>query len=383
MDFDRYFVIHEQDWQDIDGTSSDWEDLGASNHETSQTCRIQICIEDRLTDYISNLYPDRHQTHMEEHVTKPLPPVPEEHEAGSLPALASRNAARLRRRPTVSKTTNASSDERPTSSYNSSTAERPVSPFNDRRLSLWPRAHASDMRKAAQTSAITLQRHIDGSYHPNFESLDSKESSDLDQWANEVYGPQDSPMTALRRGEFPNIPTMEHQRAPTPISTRNIIRKQYHDSTYCSSISTGSYTDHERHSSYSTTDGYHDYIERGKSEDTNATSFFDTSDDDEQESEYTLEKRNLAKKFWQRMASSLRPTKSSASMRRTDMPELDLRPARSNTSMRRSRMPSIDLRPVKSSLSIRRSGIPPNDLPPSLREACRREQAIGRNWQMQ
>jgi hypothetical protein len=366
MDFDRYFVIYDEDLQDADESICEWEDLGDTNHKTShQTYRIQICIEDRLQNYISKLHSNRHQTQMDEHLTKPLPPVPEEPEAGSMPIPAIQNAAPLRRRPRAGSTTTAGTDNRPMSICESFAPERPASSYHDRPLSLWPKAHASDMRKAGRTSAIILQRHIDSSYHPNFESLHSKESCDLDQWANDIYGPQDTAMTSLRdkrRGVSPNIPATEYYREPIPMFTKGTLSKSYQDSTHRSSTSAGSYTDHERNSSYSScspSGTLTEYSDRGRSEDTNATSFFDLSDEDE-ESECTSEKRSPAKTFWRKMASSLRPTKSNASMRRPGMPEIDLRPVKSNTSMRRSYMPSIDLRLAKSNASIRRSGMASN-----------------------
>jgi hypothetical protein len=361
MDFDRYFIIHEQDWQDADESSSESEDSWAPTHQIShQTCRTQICNEDRVTDYISNLHSNRHHPQMDEHVTKPLPPVPEELEAGSLPVLTGQRALPSRRQPRIGRATVAGTNERATSYHDSSASERSASPLNDRRLSLWPKAHASDMRKAGQTSAIILQRHIDSSFHPNFESLDSKESCDLDQWANDVYGPQDSAMSSLRdqrRGVFPRISTKARRRESIPETAGSPVCRPSQARTYCPSTSAGSYTDHERTSCYSPSDMLSDYSERGRSEDTNATSFFDSSDEDE-ESECTMEKRSPAKKFWQKMASSLRPTKSNASMRRLGTPSIDLRPAKSNTSMRGSGMPSIDLRLARSNTPTRRSGIP-------------------------
>jgi len=216
------------------------------------------------------------------------------------------------------------------------------------------------MRKAGQTSAVILQRHIDSSFHPNFESLDSKESCDLDQWANDIYGPQDSAMTSLRdqrHGMSPKMPTTVRRRGSISETARSPMCKPSQARTYCPSTSASSYTDHERTSCYSPSDILSDYSERGRSEDTNATSFFDSSDEDE-EPERATEKRSPAKKFWQKMASSLRPTKSNASMRRPGTPSIDLRPAKSNTSMRRSGMPSIDLRMARSNTPTSRSGMP-------------------------
>ena len=327
MDFDRYFTIHEQDLRDADESSGDWDTPGDASHETNPpTCRLKICVEDSLTEYISSLHSNRHHEHMDEHLMKPLPPVPEEPETGLLPLLASQETAPLQRRPRVGRTRITDTDDRRTSSVGSSTMQHSASPQTKQHLSLWPKAHAVDMNTTGRTSAVLLQRHIDNSYHADFESPHSKESCDLDQWANDIYGPQGNAMTSLRdkrRGVSPKSPMVDQHREPMPTPPKSRLSKSYQESTYCSSTSASSYTDHERASSYSASDILADYSERGRSEDTEATSFFD-SDDSDEEPKSTAEKRVPAKKLWRKMASSLRPSKSKTSLRRSGMPPIDV-----------------------------------------------------------
>ncbi|KAM0705003.1 hypothetical protein Q7P35_007790 [Cladosporium inversicolor] len=299
MDFDRYFTVNEQDLHNASYSSGDWDHTG----------RLQIRLEDSLAAHISTSPTTRQKPQVD---AKPLPPVPEETETVSLPRSARQSAASSRRHPKVAGTRIAGTDSRESSPPRSSgsISECSASPPTDHHLSLWPKSHPSDVRKPSRICTINLPRHADdSSYTPDFESPHSKECSDLDQWAIDIYGPQDCVMTSLRdkrRAVSPKSPLLAQHKEQMPARNRSPRVKQYPDSAYCSSTSACS-TDNE-HSTSPTHDS-----ERGKSEDTAPVSFFE--DDGNEESKCLSELRPPAKKFWRKMASSLRPTKSKSNMR--------------------------------------------------------------------
>lgn len=303
MDFDRYFTVNEQDLHNASCSSDDWD------HSDEHTGRLQIRLEDSLTDRISTSPTNRQRTQLD---AKPLPPVPEEPEAASLPKPATRTTAPARRHPSVAGIKIASTDSRQRSSPRSSgsISDCSASPPTDHHLSLWPTTHPSDVRKPSRICTTTMQRQVDdSSYHPDFESLHSKEMSDLDQWAIDIYGPQDCAMTSLRdkrRGVSPISPLMAHHKEQMPAINKSPRVKQYPDSAYCSS--TSAYSTDNEHSTSPTDDS-----ERGRSEDRAPVSFFE--DDANDESKCLSEVRPPAKKFWRKMASSLRSTKSKSSLR--------------------------------------------------------------------
>ena len=321
MDFERYFTISEQDLHNASYSSSGWEHSSDPYHKPNgQIGRPQIRLEDNPADRISSSQTKRYLVPVE---TKPLPPVPEELEAVSLSA--SQNVAPPRRHPKIGGTKIAGADTRQRSlrrgsgSSSGSSASSPT----DQHLSLWPKTHPSDVRKPSRICTITLQGHMDDSSdNLDFESLQSKECCDLEQWAVDFYGPQECIMTSLRdnrRGVSPKSLPKEHRRDLMPIVTKSPVAKQHPDSAYCSSTSACS-TDNEHTSPNSTSDPLDigaDYSERGRSEDTAATSFFDddVDDDDEEEPKCLAGKKPPAKKFWQKMASSLRSPKTKTNSR--------------------------------------------------------------------
>lgn len=330
MDFERYFTIHEQDLKEVDEYSNEWEHPGDAAHETSQqTGQLQIYIEDSLTSYILDLQPGRHRPQVDDNLMKPLPPVPEEPEASSMPMLGRESTSPLQRRPRVGGSRLVATDNRQTSNGCSRALKHSVSTPVMEGMSLWPKAHPCDFHKTGRTSAITLQRHIDSANDTDFESLHSQESCDLDRWANEVYGPQDIAMTSLREkrlGVTPTSPIFEHRKESMSRVTNSQPSKPYPDSAYCSSTSASSYTDHNRPISYSTSDILADYSERAESVDTGATSFFDAYDDGE-EPKCASEKSHPSKKLWRKMAVSLRTARGKLSVpqRKTSgLPPIDV-----------------------------------------------------------
>jgi hypothetical protein len=165
------------------------------------------------------------------------------------------------------------------------------------------------MRKAGRTSAVTLQRYIDSAYDPDFDSLHSEETSDLDRWASELYGPQDVVMTSLRAPRsnmsLRNV-SNELVKAPVTIDNDNRTSRLYQDSTYCSSTSASSYKEDNCTSSENMPAVLAAYSEQWRLQDTETTSFFDFRNDDDASRSASLSvKRPLAKRLWRRMASSL------------------------------------------------------------------------------
>lgn len=309
MDFDRYFTVNEQDLHNASYSSNDWE------CPDEQTCRLQIRLEDSLADHISTSPSTRQRAQLD---AKPLPAVPEEPEVVSLPKPARQAAAQPRRHPKAGPTKVPSTDSRQKSPRRGSGSSSECSPtqHTDQHLSLWPRSHPSNVRKPSRICTITTQRHVgDGSYHPDFESLHSQESCDLDRWAIDIYGPPDCVMTSLRdkrRGVSPKSPLLAQHREQMPTVTKSSRVKHYPDSAYCSSTSASS-TDNEHSTSpNSPSDTPTDESERGKSEDTAPASFFE---DDDNEDSKCLVGPQPAKKFWRKMASSLRPIKSKTNLR--------------------------------------------------------------------
>ncbi|GAB7323395.1 hypothetical protein MBLNU13_g05854t1 [Cladosporium sp. NU13] len=303
MDFDRYFTVNEQDLHNASNSNGDWE------HSDEQTARLQIRLEDSLIDHISTSPPTRQRPQVE---AKPLPPVPEEPEAASLPMPTSQIAAPYSRPPKAPTTRIPGIDGRQRSPRRGSASSSECSPTQrtDQHLSLWPKTYPVDVRKPSRICTTTFQRNIDGSsYHPDFDSPHSQESCDLEQWATEIYGPQDCAMTSLRdkrRGVSSKSSLVAQHKEQMPPVKKSPILKSYADSAYCSSTSASS-TDNERSTSpTSPSDTPTSDFERGKPGDPTPASFFED------------EGRPPAKKFWRKMASSLRPIKSKANLRGSD-----------------------------------------------------------------
>jgi hypothetical protein len=308
MDFDRYFTVNEQDLHNASYSSGDWEYSDDASHE--QTGHLQIRLEDSLTDHLSTSSTSRHRPQVE---AKPLPPVPEEPEAVSLSKPRSQTAAPLKRHPKASATKIAGTDSRQKNPRRGSGSSSECSPSQQTaNLSLWPKT--GDARKPSRICTVAMQRRVDESfYHPDFESPHSRENCDLDQWAIDIYGPQDCAMTSLRdkrRAVSPKSPLLVHHKEQMPAINKSPRVKQYTDSAYCSSISASST---HSISPNSPPDTAADDSERGRSEDTAPASFFE--DDETEESKCFSEVRPPAKKFWRKMASSLRPTKSKSNLR--------------------------------------------------------------------
>jgi hypothetical protein len=320
MDSDIYFTVHDHAFQNEDETLSD---------------ELPIYIEDSLKEHMTNLELDQLRTQKEERLTKPLPPILEEPKANSRPKPDSRDTIRRSRsthmsisRPSqyltsadglftsspqhrrrVSMTGITGVVNRPMSSSGSTTVDHP-DPFRvDNTLLLWSNPNTYDMRKAGRTSAITLQRYLDSAQEPDFDSLHSEETSDLDRWASELYGPQDCEMTSLRAPRstlsLRKVNT-EHVKAPVTIDDSDRTSRLYQDSTYCSSTSTSSYKEDDRTSSESMSGVLADYSKQWRLQDTETTSFFDFRNDDDASRSLSLSvKRPSAKRLWRRMASSL------------------------------------------------------------------------------
>lgn len=305
MDFDRYFTVNEQDLHNASNSHGDWE------HSDEQTARLQIRLEDSLTDNMSTSPPTRQRAQVD---AKLLPPVPEEPESASLPMPSSRTTAPARRHPKATATRIPETDGRQRSPRRGSGSSPECSPKQrtDQHLSLWPKTHPSQVRQPSRVCTITLQQNIDdSSYHPDFDSPHSQESCDLAHWAIDFYGPQDCAMTSLRdkrRGVSPKSSLLARHKEQMPTVTKSPALKNYADSAYCSSNSASS-TDNERSTSpTSPSDTPTSDFERGKSEDPAPASFFE---DDAGE-------RPQTKKFWRKMASSLRPTRSKTNLRGSD-----------------------------------------------------------------
>jgi len=309
MDFDRYFTVNEQDLRNASYSSSDWE------YPDEQTGRLQIRLEDSLANHISTSQSTRQREQVD---AKPLPAVPEEPETASLHMSARRTAAPSRRHPQAAAIKISSTDSRRKSPRRGSGSSPESSPtqHTDQHLSLWPKQQPIDVRKPSRICTITEQRRVDDrSYHPDFESLHSQESCDLDQWARDIYGSQDCVMTSLRekrRGVSPKSPLLAHHIEHLPAINKSPRAKRYPDSAYCSSTSASS-TDNERSTSpISPFTTQAEDFERGNSEDTVPASFFE---DDEYDESKCFVGPQPAKKFWRKMASSLRPTKSKTNLR--------------------------------------------------------------------
>ena len=303
MDFDRYFTVNEQDLHNASDFDGDWE------HSDEQTARFQIRLEDSLIDHISTSPSTRQRLQLE---SKPLPPVPEEPEAALEPMPNSQIAAPSRRPPKALATRIPGTDGRQRSPRRGSGSSSECSPTQctDQHLSLWPKTYPVDVRKPSRICTITLQQIVDGSsYHPDFDSPHSQESCELEQWATDIYGPQDCAMTSLRdkrRGVSPKSSLEAHYKEQMPTVTKSPIFKNYADSAYCSSTRSSS-TDNERSiSPTSLSDTPTSDFERAKPEDPTPASFFE--DDG----------RPPAKKFWRKMASSLRPGKRKMNLRGSD-----------------------------------------------------------------
>lgn len=309
MDFDRYFTVNEQDLHNASNSNGDWE------HSDEQTARLQI----RLEDSLSTSLPTRQRAQLE---AKPLPPVPEEPDAASLHMPTSQTSAPSRRHLKAAATRIPGTDGRQRSPRRGSVSSPECSPTQrtDQHLSLWPKTHPSDVRKPSRICTLTLQQNIDpDSYHPDFDSPHSQESCDLDQWAIDIYGPQDCAMTSLRdkrRGMSPKSSLLAQHQERMPVATKSPVLKHYADSAYCSSTSASS-TDNERSTSpTSLSETPTSDLERRKSSDPAPASFFE--DDANEDSRYLAGGRPPTKKFWRKMASSLRSTKSKTNLRGSD-----------------------------------------------------------------
>lgn len=301
MDFDRYFTVNEQDLHNASYSNGDWE------HSAEPTARLQIRLEDSLTDHMSTSPPNRQRAQVD---AKPLPAVPEEPETPSLSMPAGKTAAPPRRHPKAVATKIPSADGRQKSPRRGSGSSPECSPrqHTDQHLSLWPKTRISDARKPSRICTITSQHSSDGSsYHPDFDSPHSQESCDLDQWATGIYGLQDCAMTSLRdkrRGVSPKSSLVAHHKEQISHSP---IARNYADSAYCPSTSASSTDNEHTTGPNSPSDTPALDSEREKSEDPTPVSFFDDS-----------EVRPPAKKFWRKMASSLRPTKNKTNLRGSD-----------------------------------------------------------------
>lgn len=339
MDFDLYFTIREQDLQDEDETYCEREEMEiTARGPCLQAGHLSSCIEDSLTEYISDLRPGPPQNHKGEQLMKPLPPIPEEPKAiprslsdaehttprfdsetrsssepsQFLRATDESDKPSLQRRSRVTRSRSLNTINQRISSPLSASTGRPCPTQASKNISLWPNPHVSDTRKDSQASIITPQRHIDSPSDPDFDSLHSQESCDLDRWASDIYGPQDSTMTSLRDKRRAMVPsaasTTKYTVEPLPIVRKGPISKPHQDSAYCSSISASSCTDRDRNSSNTMSELLAEYTEQWRLQDTETTSFFD-SGDDEKLSNRTLEKRPPIKKLWRKVAISLQTAK--------------------------------------------------------------------------
>jgi hypothetical protein len=334
MDSDIYFTVHDHAFQNEDETLSDeWERVEETDHGPQTVC-LPIYIKDSLTEHISSLELYRPRT-QEERLTKPLPPIPEEPKANSQSKSDSRSTIRrsrsthmslsrpsqyltsadglnispLRQRRRVSMAGLTDAVNQQISSTCGTAVEHPLPIRADNNLSSCSNPHTYDMSKAGRTSAVTLQRYIDSAHEPDFDSLHSEETSDLDRWASELYGPQDCVMTSLRAPRsavsLRKVGT-EHYKAPLAIDNNNRTSRLYQDSTYCSSTSTSSYKEDDRTCSESMSGVLAAYSKQWRLQDTETTSFFDFRNDDDASRSLSLSvKRPSAKRLWRRMASSL------------------------------------------------------------------------------
>jgi hypothetical protein len=335
MDSDIYFTVHDHAFQNgVETYSDEWERMEEANYGPGlQTVHLPICIEGGLTGHILSLDLDQPRTQTEERLTKPLPPIPEEPKANSRPS--NRNTIRrssstcvplsrpsryltsadglstspLQHRRSSSMSGLMDSANPKVSSTCGTTLEHSLPTRADDTIPLWSNPNSYDMRKAGRTSAITLQRYIDSAPDPDFDSLHSEETSDLDRWASELYGPLDGVMTSLRAPRstmsLRNIST-DHVKAPVTIDNDNRTSRLYQDSTYCSSTSTSSYKEDDRTSSENMPAVLAAYSEQWRKQDSETTSFFDFRNDDDASRSTSLSmKRPSAKRLWRRMASSL------------------------------------------------------------------------------
>jgi hypothetical protein len=337
MDSDIYFTVHDYAFQsEVETYSHEWERMEEANYGPGrQTVRLPIYIQDGLTEHISSLEFNEPRTQKEERLTKPLPPIPEETKANSRPKPGDRNTIRrfsstciplsrpsryltsadgvsvspLQHRRTSSMNGITDSINQKMTSTCGTTLEHSLPLRADNNLPSWSNPYAHDMRKAGRTSAVTLQRYIDSAYDPDFDSLHSEETSDLDRWASELYGPQDVVMTSLRAPRsnmsLRNV-SNELVKAPVTIDNDNRTSRLYQDSTYCSSTSASSYKEDNCTSSENMPAVLAAYSEQWRLQDTETTSFFDFRNDDDASRSASLSvKRPLAKRLWRRMASSL------------------------------------------------------------------------------
>lgn len=121
MDFDRYFTVNEQDLHNASYSSGDWE------HSAEPTARLQIRLEDSLTDHMSTSPPNRQRAQID---AKPLPAVPEEPEISSSSMHTSKTAAPSKRYPKAVATKIPGADGRQKSPRRGSGSSLECSPDN-------------------------------------------------------------------------------------------------------------------------------------------------------------------------------------------------------------------------------------------------------------
>jgi hypothetical protein len=341
MDRDLYFTIHGNEFQDEDEPYYVLAQMEDANQKSGlQTGFLQIYIEDGLEDYMSDLDWTPYTAQLEEHLVKPLPPIPEEPKARSKSALGFRTTIfqshatdRTQSEPSWSFEAMDDSDtsslqglrgaprtksvdlvKQQMNSIRSPTMDRLLPPRDNKQMSLWPKPHPSDMKEAIRPSSITHPCHIDRTCDPAFDSLQSEESDDLDRWANEIYGPQDSSMTSLRnkrRTMSSSTASTSHSAEMVAIIRKNTVSSLRPETIYRPSTSAGSYIYHDsistrRMSGLSTT-----FSEMGRSGDnisSKAMSFFGF-DEENQEPKHASEKRLPANKLWRKVSTTFRNAK--------------------------------------------------------------------------
>lgn len=362
MNFDLYFTVNERDLQAIDDYISDWAHM---EHVDYSPERSPTRTEDSLTDIkLASLQPCPLRTRLERSLMKPLPPIPEDasSQASSRPTSSSHDTVprsevrpkyrltpssspcqpttdevyrtALQRRPRVNRIARKGDDKYRSDDNHAPEPDRLSATRFDPNLSPSSQSVTSAEQPTNKKLDRGLQHWTDKLRDADYDSVHSPETSDLARWASEMYGSQQGSMTALRekRCRRPSIDIVKHRDEPVHNVNKSPAKPSKLERFYgCSDTSVSSFNDFDGASSYNPTTPLAGSFQRPLSEATEATSFFDFNDDEdellEKRSDPDSRKRFAAKEVWRKMSVSLRAAKGklpAPQTRSSGLPPIDV-----------------------------------------------------------
>lgn len=362
MNFDLYFTVNERDLQAIDDYISDWAHM---EHVDYSPERSPIRTEDSLTDTnLASLQPCPLRTRLERSLMKPLPPIPEDpsSQASSRPTSSGHDAplhpdirpryrltpspspcqsapdeisrTALQRRPRVNRIPRKCDDKYRSDDSHATEPDHLSATRFDPNISPSSQTRTSGEQSTNKKLDRGLQHWTVKLRDADYDSVHSQETSDLAHWASEMYGSQQGSMTALRekRCRRPSVDIVHHRHEPVHNVSRSPAKPSKLERFYgCSEASVSSFNDFDSASSYNPTTPLAGPFQRPLSEATEATSFFDFNDDEdellEKRSDSDSRKRFPAKEVWRKMSMSLRTAKGklpAAQTRSSGLPPIDV-----------------------------------------------------------